>query len=162
MKLKIRYENVYQELEITTEDMDKLWISFDLDGEEMTEERIQEEVEKRFNRPDYNNYHKHTRHWGMPKKAYRKDDEDADETDGLDQIPDDSFEEAIRLKEEYEDVVMRLESALPDKPEWVAILKAIDLDGMNIREYAKLAGESENNITQKRKRALNKLKKVWR
>ena len=57
---------------------------------------------------------------------------------------------------------MRLESALPDKPEWVAILKAIDLDGMNIREYAKLAGESENNITQKRKRALNKLKKVWR
>lgn len=70
MKLKIRYENVYQELEITTEDMDKLWISFDLEGEEMTEERIQEEVEKRFNRPDYNNYHKHNRHWGMPKKAW--------------------------------------------------------------------------------------------
>lgn len=161
MIIKMRYENVYQEIEVDTEEM-REWLNVEVVDEESIEELIQEEIDKRYNRPDYNNYHKHYRHWGMPKKTYRRDDEEADETDGLDQIPDGSFEEAIRLREEYEDVLMRLESALPDKPEWVSILKAIDLDGMSIREYAKQAGESENNITQKRKRALNRLKKVWR
>lgn len=161
MKLKIRYENVYQEIEINTEDMEQLWVSFNIEDEEMTEERLQEEFEKTYNRPDYNNYHKHTRHWGMPKKVYTKDDEDADETDGIDQIPDWSEEEERQRQWEYEDVRMKLEAALPGKPEWVDIIMAVDIDGESIRDYADRTGEDENNITQKRKRALKKLRNIF-
>ena len=161
MKLKIRYENGYQEVEINTEDMKQLWISFDIEDEEMSEERLQEEFEERFNKPEYNNYHKHYRHWGMPKKAYKRDDEDTDETDGLEQIPDNTDEEERDRKYDREDVKQRLEKALPGKEEWVDILMAVDVDGENIRDYAARTGKNENNVTQKRKRALKKLKKLF-
>lgn len=161
MKLKIRYENGYQEVEIDAEDMKKLWISFDLE-EEMSEKQLQDAFEERFNRPEYNNYHKHTRHWGMPKKAYKRDDEDADETDGLEQIPDNSDEEARNRRYEREDVKERLEKALPGKGEWVDILMAVDVNGESIRSYAERTGQDENNVTQKRKRALKKLKKNFK
>ena len=64
MELKIRYENAYQVIELTEEDTDNLWVNLSLDGEGLSqvekEQRIQDAWEKRFNRPDYNCWHRHT------------------------------------------------------------------------------------------------------
>lgn len=76
MELKIRYENVYQVIELTEEQTDDLWVSLSLDGEGLSqaekEQRIQEAWEKRFNRPDYNCWHRHTRHTDPTPKARRQ------------------------------------------------------------------------------------------
>ena len=160
MIIKMRYENVYQEIEVDTEEM-REWLNVEVVDEENVEELIQEEIDKRYNRPDYNNYHKHYRHWGMPKKTYRRDDEEADETDGLDQIPDNSFEDELRYKEEYEDVRMRLEAALPDKPEWVDMFMAIEIDGESVNDYAARIGTHPSNISHKLTRVKERLRKIF-
>ena len=65
MELGIRYENEYQTITLSQEDTDKLWVSLSLDGDDLSpaekEQRIREAWEERFNRPDYNNWHKQTR-----------------------------------------------------------------------------------------------------
>lgn len=160
MKIKMRYENVYQEIEVNTEEM-REWLDVEVVEEENIEKLIQEEIDKEFNRPDYNNYHKHYRHWGMPKKAFKRDDEEADETDGLDQIPDNSFEDKLRYKEEYEDVRMRLEAALPDKPEWVDMFMAVEIDGESVNDYAARLGTHPSNISHKLARAKERLRKIF-
>ena len=68
MKIKIRYENEYQTLEVDNMELEK-WLNISIleESQEDYEKRIQEEIEKRFNRPDYNNWHKHDRHAGVAK-----------------------------------------------------------------------------------------------
>lgn len=69
MKIKIRYENEYQTLEVENMELEK-WLNISISEEESQEDyekRIQEEIEERFNRPDYNNWHKHDRHAGVAK-----------------------------------------------------------------------------------------------
>ena len=73
MKLKVRYENEYQTIELTTEAAEQLWVSLSLDDECLSEaekeKRIQEVWEQRFNRPDYNCWHRETRHIDPTPKA---------------------------------------------------------------------------------------------
>lgn len=82
MKLKIRYENAYQTIEVSEADKDKLWISLSLEGEGLTseeqEKKIQQAFEERFNRPEYNNWHKFDRHRGESRAKPGKDETDAD------------------------------------------------------------------------------------
>ena len=80
MKIKMRYENAYQTIEVeTTELAEWLNISISVDeSEEDYEKRIQEEIEVQFNRPDYNSWHKFDRHRGNSKAQLN------DEADGLD------------------------------------------------------------------------------
>ena len=71
MKIKIRYENEYQTLEVENMELEK-WLNISISEEESQEDyekRIQDVIEERFNRPDYNNWHKHDRHTG---NAYMK------------------------------------------------------------------------------------------
>lgn len=66
MKIKIRYENEYQTLEVETMEIEK-WLNISIAEEESQEDykkRIQEVIEKDYNRPDYNSWHKHNRHSG--------------------------------------------------------------------------------------------------
>ena len=90
MKLNIWYEG-YKEtvIELNAEETEGLWISLSLDGdEEMSQEererKIQEAFDERFNKPDYNNWHKLRRHTGFSKSQYTEDREaaGADATDG--------------------------------------------------------------------------------
>lgn len=66
MKLKIRYDNTYQTIEVSEADKDKLWISLSLEGKGLTseeqEKKIQQAFEELFNRPEYNNWHNSCRH----------------------------------------------------------------------------------------------------
>ncbi len=71
MKLKIRYDNAYQTLELDARATEQLWVSLDLDGEGLTQEErealIQKAWEESINRPEYNNWHRHNRHMGESK-----------------------------------------------------------------------------------------------
>lgn len=57
MKLRIRYENTYQNIELSPADTQDLWVCLSLEGDDLSEKereaRIQEAWEIRFNRPDY-------------------------------------------------------------------------------------------------------------
>ena len=59
MKLKVRYEESVQTINLDAEATEELWVSLSLEGCDLTQEEkerlIQEEWEKQFNRPDYNN-----------------------------------------------------------------------------------------------------------
>ena len=71
MKIKIRYENEYQTLEVENMELEK-WLNISISEEESQEDyekRVQDVIEERFNRPDYNSWHKHDRHTG---NAYMK------------------------------------------------------------------------------------------
>ena len=48
------------------------------------------------------------------------------------------------------------------KPEWADAFIAVRLDGEPVREYAARIGADENNITQKLKRAAQKLKENYK
>ena len=67
MILRIRYENEVRSIELDAEATEGLWVSLELEtDEEITqperEKRIQDAFDEKFNRPEYNNYHKFTRH----------------------------------------------------------------------------------------------------
>ena len=66
MRLKIRYEQEFQTIELDAEATEELWVSLSLEGEGLTQEEketlIQDTWEERFNRPV-----KHSRGKMMPK-----------------------------------------------------------------------------------------------
>ena len=78
MKLKIRYENEFQTIELdakATEEM-RVTLSIEIDGavtQDEKEQLIQEEGDKQFNRPEYNVYHRETRHIDPTPKKKRMD-----------------------------------------------------------------------------------------
>ena len=71
MKIKIRYENEYQTLEVENVELER-WLNISISEDESQEDyekRIQDVIEERFNRPDYNSWHKHDRHTGNAYEA---------------------------------------------------------------------------------------------
>ena len=62
-------------------------------------------------------------------------------------------------QDDYEGVCKWIRTALGKKQDWADMFIAVRIDGMSIREYASSIGVSENNITQKLKRATQKLRK---
>lgn len=158
MKLKIRYENTYQTLEVETDTM-KSWLSIDVEDGEDVEAAIQERFEEVWNKPDYNNWHHLNRRIGQPKMLYRRDEEDADAGDGVDTLPDTSQMDALERKMEDEEVRAKLRALL--KPEYADVLIAVELDGMSAREYAESRGEKENTVSHRRMRAKKKLREIF-
>lgn len=77
MKLKIRYENEMQILELDSVATEQLWVSLSLEGEglsqEEREQRIQEAFDEQYNRPEYNIWHRETRHIDPTPKRKRMD-----------------------------------------------------------------------------------------
>ena len=73
MKIKIRYENEYQTLEVENVELER-WLNISIsenESQEDYEQRIQDVIEERFNRPDYNNWHiiaKELNEKGVPTK----------------------------------------------------------------------------------------------
>ena len=121
-------------------------------------ETVQEMLDL-MNSKEYNNWRRFHRHLGDPKTPYRKDDESEDETDVMDTIADYSQEIERNHQDEYESVCQWIRTTLGKKQDWADMFIAVRIDGMSIREYASSIGVSENNITQKLKRATQKLRK---
>lgn len=171
MKLKIRYENEYQTIELDTEEMKKMWVSLSLEGEGLSQEeqesRIQEAFEEQYNKPEYNSWHRETRHIDPTPKRKRMDGRkgyiqaDPEDTgfDIMDYLLSGTDDHSDL---EYEEICSWVRSALIKKPEWAEAFIAVRIDGVTIREYAAKVGESENNITQKLNRAAKKLKEAYK
>lgn len=173
MRLKICYENEYQTFTLDAEATEELWVSLSLEGEGLTQEEkeklIQDTWEERFNRPDYNNWHKFDRHRGRSKAQPGKDDseEEVDINEPLmEEVADDRIFRRDELdreeRESYEAICEWVRKVLVKKPEWAVAFIAVRLDGESIREYAARIGADENNITQKLKRAEKKLRENFK
>lgn len=170
MKLRVRYENEIQEIELDSEATRQMWVSLSLEGEglsdEETESRIQEAFNEQYNRPEYNVWHRETRHIDPTPKRKRMDGRrgyiqaDPEDTgfDIMDYLLSGTDDHSDL---EYEEICSWVRSALIKKPEWAEAFIAVRIDGMSIREYAAKVGDSENNITQKLNRAAKKLREIY-
>ena len=161
MKLKIRYENKYQTVEVNS---DEMWVSLSLESDEnLTQEEkenmIQEAFEEQFNRPEYNSWHKFNRHRGNLKKQFRKDDEEGDESDGLDTVGDYSQEEERNGQYEYEALCQQIRKAL--KSEYADVIIAVYIDDMTPEEYARRNGLKRDTVYKRLQRAKKKLQEIF-
>lgn len=173
MRLQIRYENEYQSIALDAEATEELWVSLSLEGEGLTQDEkeklIQDTWDERFNRPDYNCWHKFDRHRGRSKAQPGKDDSE-NEVDTSEPLMEEVADDRIFRKDElereeresYEAICDWVRKVLAKKPEWADAFIAVRLDGEPIREYAARIGADENNITQKLKRAEKKLREKYK
>lgn len=164
MKLKVRYENEFQTIELDAKSMDEMWVSLSLeDGENLTQEEkenmIQDAFEEMFNKPEYNNWHKFDRHRGNLKKQFHKEDEDADESDGLDTVGDYSQEEERNRQYEYEDLCLRIRKAL--KSEYADVIIAVCLDDMTPEKYALRNGLKRDAVYKRLQRGKKKIREIF-
>lgn len=169
MKLKIRYDNAYQTLELDAEATEQLWITLSLEGDggiqEEREKLIQEAFEEQFNRPDYNCWHKFQRHLGSsrakPGEGETEDDFDTSEP-LMSEVKDDRIFRRDEIerdrKAEYEAVCQWVRKVLVRKPKWADAFIAVRIDGMSVNDYAESIGVSDASIVSKwLKRAEKKL-----
>ena len=166
MKIRILYDNKPTYLEVPDEDCNVMIdadyedrLSSAKDNETVTRRSAQEIIEERFNRPEYNNWHKFDRHYGIPKKPFRKDDQAEDETDHMDYFPDNSDEEDREKQAEYECVCDIIRKTL--KPKQAEMLISIVLDGVSVTEYAKREGVTVGAISHRMETAMKNFKKVF-
>ena len=174
MKLKVRYDNAYQTLELDAEATEQLWITLSLEGEGLSQEEreklIQDEWEERLNKPDYNSWHKFDRHRGFSKAQPGKDedDEDTDTSEPLmKEVADDRIfrrDELARIEsEEYEEVCQRIRAVLEKKPDWAEAFIAVCLEGEEETAYARRIGDTQSNVAHKLARAKKKIAaKFWK
>ncbi|WP_410986696.1 ECF-type sigma factor [Bacillus paranthracis] len=166
MKIRIQHENKSIYLEVPDEDF-TLMIDADYgdrlssveDKETVTRRSPQKIMDERFNKPEYNNWHKFDRHRGMPKKPFRKDDESEDATDHMDYFPDNTDEVTRENQEEYEYLCEIIRKTLKEKQ--AELLIAIFLDGVSVTEYAEREGVSKSAISHRLDTAKKNFKKVF-
>ncbi|AAS39308.1 sigma-70 family RNA polymerase sigma factor [Bacillus pacificus] len=166
MKIRIQHENKSIYLEVPDEDF-TLMIDADYEDrlssveekETVARRSPQEIMDERFNKPEYNNWHKFDRHRGMPKKPFRKDDESEDATDHMDYFPDNTDEVTREKQEEYEYLCEIIRKTLKEKQ--AELLIAIFLDGVSVTEYAEREGVSKSAISHRLDTAKKNFKKVF-
>jgi DNA-directed RNA polymerase specialized sigma subunit len=166
MKITIRYNDKLTNLEVPDEDF-TLMIDADYedrlsaaeDKETVARRSPQEIMDERFNKPEYNNWHKFDRNRGMPKKPFRKDAETKDESDHMDYFPDKLDKEAREKKEEYEYYCGIIRTIL--KPKHSEPFIAVYLDGMSMTDYAKSVGVSKSAISHRLTTAKKNLKRIF-
>lgn len=168
MRLSIRYENQFQSIELNEEETQEMWVSLSLEGENLEKEKlIQKTFDEKFNKPEYNIWHRETRHLTTPKERFNDDGDEYDTSEPLmKEVADDRIfrkDEIERAyQDDYEGVRKWIRTALGKKQNWADMFIAVRIDGMLIREYASSIGVSENNITQKLKRATKKLEQEYK
>ena len=173
MKLKIRYENnVDNKAPITVEievpdDECTVMIEADYqkrlgnaeDKSQVTRRDVQSIMDEEFNKPLYNLWHKEHRHRGNLKKQFRKDDEDADESDGIDTVADNSQEEERNGQYEYEALCQQIHHVL--KSEYADVIIAVYIDDMTPEEYARRNGLKRDTEYKRLQRAKKKLQEIF-
>ncbi len=157
MTIKLRYDDEFQTLEVNA---DEMWISLSLGdssglSDEEKEKLIQDEVDERLNKPEYNNWHKFDRHM-LKRNTVSCDGE---QVDVFDLIPDNTDEEEHDKKDEYEAVCQLLHKCL--KPEQAEIIIAIHIDKIPQQEYAAMLGITPSAVSQRLKTAEKNFKKYF-
>lgn len=172
MKLKVRFEDKFQTIELDAKATEEMWIILSIEADEdITQEEkeqlIQDEWDKQFNRPEYNNWHKETRHIDPAPKRKRMDgragyicaDEDDASFDIMDYLNTYDPTEDYGNKFEYEERCKKIRAEV--KPAQADMLIAIILDGMTVAEYAESIGDTANNVSHRYRRTVNNLKKIF-
>lgn len=171
MKVVIRYENERVTFDLNNEEAKQLGSCVNIDLEVIPEDerqsKLQEACDEQFNRPEYNNWHKYWRHQGDSKA---QPDDEGEEQESPEPLMSEVADDRIFRKDEIErderdtDDINRQFIRHVLKPEIAEAFIATKYGGMNIRDYAKKIakpGEKianvENNLTQKLKRAAQKL-----
>ena len=171
MKIKLRFENEMQTLEVDTAEAAG-WVSLKVEdySEEDLEEAIQERIDEAYNRPEYNIYHRETRHIDPTpmarrfdgKVGYIKADPEEPGFDIMDYLATTSDEEVRNEAYAKDEICRWIRQVLVKKPEWAEAFIAVRMNDESIRDYARRTGSSENSITQKLKRAAKKLAENYR
>lgn len=168
MKLKIRYENEMQILELDSAATEQLWVSLFLEGEglsqEEREQRIQDAFDEQYNRSDYNCWHKFWRHHGESKAKPGDEEDEVDTSEPLmDEVADDRIFRKDGLgreeRESYEAVCQLVREACGKKANWAEMFIAIRIEGVSINDYADQIGADSSNISHKLDRAAKKIEK---
>lgn len=173
MKLKIRYEDEFQTIELDAEATEKMWVSLSLEcDDDMTQEekekRIQDEWNERYNNPEYNIWHRETRHLG---DAVFRNKEGVVETNTDEALSRKAADDSIFTKD-MDELEHRMECEYQDKrcrdfirshltPEQADMVIAIVLEDKTVAEYAALICDDANNVSHRYRRALKKLKKYF-
>lgn len=174
MRIRIQDENKSIYLEVPDEDFTVMIdaeyedrLSSAENKETVTRRSPQEIMDERFNRPEYNNWHKFDRHRGYSKAKPNDEGEELDTSEPLiKEVADARVFQKDEINRnyqyEYEDVCKWIRKALGKKQDWADMFIAVRIDGMSIREYASSIGADENNITKKLKRATKKLEQEYK
>ena len=165
MKIKVRYDNQIQELELDEVATEELWVCLSLGNstgltEEQKQQTLQEAVDKYLNKPEYNSWHKFDRHRGESKAVPEDGEEELDTSEPLMSEVADS---RIFLKDEIdreaawdeEELKAKIRAAL--KPDYAEMIIAIHLGGMSCIEYAESIGQKPNTVNHRLQRAEKKL-----
>lgn len=176
MKIIVRYEKRFKRYELLVFEI-KNWLNIDFlpdETEEAFQARAQKLVDEKYNRPEYNVMHKQTRHKGViasvkdekgdfesRMKAFRntsiffKDEIDREEVEDYEAVK--GFVYAV-LKPDVADLFMDVRiRCIPINEKAASMLKRDEF--ATEAEYNKAVARLANNITQKLKRAKQKLKK---
>lgn len=172
MKLKVRFEEKFQTIELDEQATQEMWITLSIEADEdMTQEEkeqlIQDEWDKQFNRPEYNVYHRETRHIDPTPKRKRMDgrvgyicaEPDDKSFDIMDYLNTYDPKEDYGNKFEYDECCKKIRAAV--KPAQAEMIIAIALDGMTVADYAELIGDKPNNVSHRYRATLKKLEKSF-
>ena len=163
MKLRVRVEDQIQTIELDDQDTDNLWVSFFLEGGELSQEEretlIQEAFDEHFNKPDYNNWHKHNRHLGRTRAQTYEEGENGEDGSTvwceplMEEVLDDRVFRRDEIerdeRESYEAICQWVRGALVKKPNWADAFIADRMDGMSVNDYAALIGLKDASIVSK-------------
>lgn len=172
MKLKIRYENEFQTINLDEKATQDLWVSLSIDiDDDMTQEEkelcIQKEWDEQYNKPEYNIYHRETRHIDPTPKRRRMDgrvgficgEADDQSFNIMDYLAVTDQRAGYDNDAEYQECRDKIRSLL--KPDAADMVISIALEGKTLSEYASLIGDDANNVSHRYRRAIKKIKKSF-
>ena len=179
MKIRVRYDNQITCIDVPEEEF-TLMIQADYDERRAAADdpstikprSPQEIIEERFNRPDYNNWHRHWRHTdddAIPRRLDHKVGFIGDHPDDagnhgershfdVDAFPDTAGQYAGEQRDSYQEQCEMLRRVL--KPDYADMIIAVHLDGLSLIEYAAMIGDKPNNVSHRLQRAEKKLKEI--
>lgn len=171
MPIKVKYDNhnvtkapieviidiSESDLEVMVEDDYQSRLAAAEDKSSVKRRTAQEIMDEEFNKPLYNDWHRHNNHRGTIQTPFRKDG-DVEDIDPLDTVPDYADEIERDRKAEYEATCQMIHSAV--KPEYADVLIAIAIDGYTPEEYADKHGLNRDAVYKRYQRARAKMKKI--
>ena len=187
MIIKMRYETEFKEFDMDV-DVASRWVNISIEeGEtqEQFEKRIQDEVDEQYNKPEYNIWHRETRHIDSTPKRKRMDgrrgyicgEADDDSFNIMDylavtypecSVDDEAYETAKKYKSVFGLIQAKVKPDFVDTfiaiatkrttPKQIAS-KIVDAEGLSDDEYEKLVTREANKISKKYNRALEKIRK---
>ena len=171
MKIKFRYEEAFQTLEVSLEEM---WSMLQLEGGEgmsvqAREKLVQAAVDEQFNRPEYNNLQKFKRHCSVglkPGGLNRKPGIISQfctnpdlEQDRIELYPDIDWEKPFSAPLDSEDLSQMLNRILPAAQ--ASLLLRVHVDGAHLTEIAAEEGISTSAVCQRLHKAEKNFRKVF-